>query len=134
LGEYFFYTEKYDDAIEQYGFSKKLAEKYNLLNENSDATQRIAECLEMKGDFKTAYQLSSEFALLQGDILKKVKQDDSEINENYTLLKENEQKLIQKLRENKLQEQIINSNRLNWILIFIFLAFIGVLVYFRRKK
>jgi tetratricopeptide (TPR) repeat protein len=127
LGEYYFAIEKYNDAIQYYNFSKKLAEKFNLLSENSDATQRLAACLEMKGDFKTAYQISVEFGNLQSDILLKMKQDDSEINEKYRELRDNEKKLKQKIRENQLQKRIQKSQRLN-LIVFVLVGFLFLLI------
>jgi tetratricopeptide (TPR) repeat protein len=134
LGEYYFFNEKYNDAIQYYTYSKKLAEKFNLLNENSDATQQIAACLEMKGDFKTAYQISVDFGNLQGEILLKMKKDDKEINQKYEELRDKEKKLKQKIRENQLEKRLENAQRLNLIVISMCVLSFGVLMFFYFKK
>lgn len=136
LGEYYFYTEKYDDAISQYMQAKKVAEKFNLIKENTDATQRLAECLELKGDFKSAYQISLDFANLQSELNLKIKSDDAKINENYSDFKENEQKITQKIRENTLEERLKKSIQLNWILVILFISLYSILSYlfFNRKR
>lgn len=135
LGEYAFYKVDYQLAKLYYDSSYHLAQKFNLLNEQTDAISRLGECLSLLNNYKEAFHLVQEQANIQTQLIKKAKDEAYRISEEFRLFQENERLYQQNERERTLQKRIDNlqKNHVVLLVINVLICLVFILLYLKKK-
>lgn len=131
LGDYYFYTSNYEQAIRWYRKSLDYAKSKNMLSEQADAVKAIATLLKSTGDYKGAADELERYVELREKIDVQNSSDDEEVTDlQRTILRleaENE------VTNGGFATQGSGAFKWEWLVIT-FLATVLILTFIARKR
>lgn len=128
LGDWNFYQNRFDEAIKYYQTSLDIAEQNNLTKEMSDAYNMLSECWKAKGKYDKAF-FYLEKHLEQVNIMRQKNQvREIDLQRASYEIEREEQRLKQKKREDRIQNQVETEQDRGKIIVIGFSLVVGLLI------